>query len=54
MSSQRRLCGTANAGSGADPVASRSIGSAALGPAPTDRFIATGQTEHQNARAHSK
>ena len=36
MSSPRRLCGTANAGSGgADPVAIKPIGSAALEPART-------------------
>jgi hypothetical protein len=46
------LCGTANGDSGDDPVARRSIGSAAREPAPTDRFIATGQTEHQNTRSH--
>src|SRR4051794_8195501 len=55
MSSRRRLCGTANAGSGgADPVASRSIGSAALGHARTDRFVETVQPEHQNARSHGR
>ena len=55
MSSRPRLCGTANAGSGGDdPVASKPIGSAALGPARTDRFVETVQPEHQNARSHSK
>ena len=53
MSSRRRLCGTANAGSGgADPVAIKPIGSAALGHARTDRFVETVQLEHQNARSH--
>ena len=43
MSSRPRLCGTANAGSGGDnPVATKPIGSAALGPARTDRFVETG------------
>jgi hypothetical protein len=55
MSSPPRLSGTANAGSGDDdPVAIKPIGSAALGPAHTDRFIATSQTEHQNARSINK
>jgi hypothetical protein len=53
MSSRRRLCGTANAGSGgADPVAIKPIGSAALGHARTNRFVETVQLEHQNARSH--
>jgi hypothetical protein len=53
MSNRPRLCGTANAGRGGDdPVASRSIGSAARAPAPTNRFTATSQTEYQNARSH--
>jgi hypothetical protein len=53
MSSQRRLSGTANAGSGgADPVAIKPIGSAALGHACPDRFVKTVQLEHQNARSH--
>src|SRR5690349_23894989 len=55
MSSRRRLCGTANAGSGGDdPVATKPIGSAALGHAPTDRFVETVQPEHQNARSHGR
>ena len=55
MSSRRRLCGTANAGSGGDdPVATKPIGSAALGHARTDRFVETGQPEHQNARSHGR
>ena len=53
MSSQPRLCGTANAGSGDDdPVAIKPISSAALGHARTDRFVETVQPEHQNARSH--
>jgi hypothetical protein len=53
MSNRPRLSGTANAGSGGDdPVARRSIGSAAQAPAPTNRFIATSRTEYQNARSH--
>ena len=53
MSSRRRLCGTANAGSGGDdPVATKPIGSGALGHARTDRFVETVQPKHQNARSH--
>jgi hypothetical protein len=49
------LCGTANAGSGGDdPVATKPIGSAALGHARTDRFVKTVQPEHQNARSHGR
>src|SRR4029453_13394513 len=55
MSSRRRLCGTANAGSGGvDPVAIKPIGSAALGHARTNRFVETVQLEHQNARSNNK
>src|SRR3954469_2679196 len=55
MSSRRRLCGTANAGSGGDdPVATKPIGSAALGHARTDRFVETVQPQHQNARSHGR
>src|SRR4051812_8472436 len=55
MSSRPRLCGTANAGSGGDdPVAIKPIGSAALGPARTDRFVEAVQPKHQNARSHNK
>jgi hypothetical protein len=55
MSSRRRLCGTANAGSGGDdPVATKPIGSGALGHARTDRFVETVQPEHQNARSHGR
>jgi hypothetical protein len=55
MSSRPRLCGTANAGSGgADPVAIKPIGSAALEHARPDRFVKTVQLEHQNARSHGK
>ena len=52
MSSRRRLCGTANAGSGADPVATTSIDLAALEHARTDPSVETGQPEHQNASSH--
>jgi hypothetical protein len=53
MSSQPRLCGTANAASaGDDPVAIKPTGSAALEHARNDRFVKTMQPEHQNARAH--
>ena len=55
MSSQPRLCGAANAGSGgADPVAINPIGSGALGHARPDRFVETGQPEHQNAKSHGR
>src|SRR4051794_32972237 len=55
MSSRPRLCGTANAGSGgADPVAIKPIGSAALGHTCPDRFVETVQPEHQNARSHGR
>src|SRR4051812_26492821 len=55
MSSQPRSCGTANADSGGDdPVARRSIGSAALEPARTSPCSAAAQLEQQNAKAHSK
>jgi hypothetical protein len=55
MSSRRRLCGTANAGSGGDdPVAIKPIGSAAREPAHTSPCGAAAQREQQNAKPHSK
>ena len=54
-SSQPRLCGTANAGSGGDdPMARRSTGSVDRAPAPSGRSVEPKPPQHQNARTQQQ